>query len=474
MADIFISYSSKDAALAHMLYDTLSRSWDVWWDNSVAGRFWEVIEREVPLAKCIVPIWSTSARESGNVLSELELAKRSSLTIIPARTERCDPPFGYHDWSYVDLLDWKGEEDYPSIVQLKRKIETIIAPTKPPPRPQSIGDGRVGLPTLFQSVSSYETRLDPADAIRALRTFGAPTILVSAYDFVAGRHQIQKLKDINQLKYELSRFKKMGGFVLMDSGNYEATRLDDDKWKEVHFARALRNTPHDWALSFDVLEPSINPMKSVDQIVAAVTRNKKLTSAPILPIVHSPKRKEGGYNLSNLPTIARELAIRLRPPLIAIPERELGPGLVASALMMRRIRTELNKLHFYQPIHLLGTGNPWSIAVYTAAGADSYDGLEWCREVVDGKRGRLHHVQHFDFFKYQTRVANSAVTRESLENDEIGLAGKVAFHNLDFYADFSVKLQQATIEGKLEAFVAKWLERENAEQISLEFPELFR
>jgi hypothetical protein len=36
-------------------------------------------------------------------------------------------------------------------------------------------------------------------------------------------------------------------------------------------------------------------------------------------------------------------------------------------------------------------GNPWSIAVLTAAGADSFDGLEWCRVTVDRRTAQLHH-----------------------------------------------------------------------------------
>ena len=92
----------------------------------------------------------------------------------------------------------------------------------------------------------------------------------------------------------------------------------------------------------------------------------------MLPIVHARKRHGGGYDLDALPSIIREMANRLNPPLIAIPERELGPGLIARAKTVRQIREELDKLPFYQPLHLLGTGNPLSIAVLTAAGCGQF------------------------------------------------------------------------------------------------------
>ena len=72
---------------------------------------------------------------------------------------------------------------------------------------------------------------------------------------------------------------------------------------------------------------------------------------------------------------------------------------------MRKIREALNELYFYQPVHVLGTGNPASIALLAAAGADTFDGLEWSRYVADGETKNLHHFQHYDLFKWQDAFA---------------------------------------------------------------------
>jgi hypothetical protein len=221
------------------------------------------------------------------------------------------------------------------------------------------------------------------------------------------------------------------------------------------------------------MEPSRSAAKAVEQIVQAVERDSACTTAPVLPIVHARKLPGGGYDLGALPTLIREVASRLNPPLVSVPERELGPGLIVRARTVCRIREELNKLPFYQPLHLLGTGNPWSIAVLTAAGVDSFDGLEWCRVVIDRESLRLNHFQHFDFFTYQAVLADSPVTLAAMNDPAVDFAGKVAFHNIDFYVDFTKKLQGYSANNDLHAFVMGVIGKANTEQLTKEISGLF-
>lgn len=307
----------------------------------------------------------------------------------------------------------------------------------------------------------------PVEALQALRVFEAPTILVSAYDLVT-RRKPQALIE------ELTEYRKSGGFVLIDSGNYEASRLGTRRWKKPDLEEALGQTPHDWAFCFDVMGPKHDPDRAIEEIVMAVERDRSFTDASVLPIIHAPSLKAGGYKLDHIPKIVREVADRLEPKLIAIPERELGPGLIARALMVQSIRKELNKLPFYQPLHILGTGNPWSVAILAAAGADTFDGLEWCRMVVDRDKNRLHHFQHFDFFKYQTEVSDSATATQALEDPAIDYGGKVAFHNLDYFSNFTQRLREAVIEDNMEAFVVGLTDWEMASYLKKQIPGLFK
>lgn len=493
MADVCIIYSSTDRDKAKQLFEILSESWDVWWDDTVTGKFNIEIEKELQKAKCVVPIWSLAARCSDNVINELEISKENDITLVPAKIEDCKAPYGYTVWSKVDMRSWNGEADHQGLKQLQRKLATIVSPRSPPKRTAEIANRRIKLPSLFHSTSSYETRLEPLEAVKVLSVFGIgavdstklrrdPTILVSAYDLVEQHYpSSQKLKELKQLRNALARFRKKGGFVMVDSGNYEATRLENKTWSRDNLKQALTQTPHDWALSFDYPPPSTKPSSrdrkpytSVSAILRGIRQDQKLTNAPIIPIVHAPQRLKGGYDLERLPTIIREISESLHPPLIAVPERELGPGLIEGARTVRKIREELAKLPFYQPIHLLGTGNPWSIVVYTAAGADSFDGLEWCRYAVDTEKGTLHHTQHFDFLEFQARLADSSVTQAALDDAEIGISGKVSLHNLDYYANFSAKLQLATVEERLEGFVTKLLGAINVELLEEKIPGIFK
>jgi queuine/archaeosine tRNA-ribosyltransferase len=310
------------------------------------------------------------------------------------------------------------------------------------------------------SVSSHETQFEPAIALRALKVHNTSSILVSAYDLVKSHDREEMIKEIKS-------YRENGGFVLMDSGNYEATRLNDKDWTPTHFKQALAEGLHDWAFIFDT-KPSKDPQTAIRNIVKAVARDSKRSSTTVLPIVHVKQNDEG---LAQLPEIVRGVSEQLGPPLIAIAERELGAGMAARAKTMKRIRTELNKLPYYQAIHLLGTGNPWSIAVLVAAGADTFDGLEWCRFAIDPVQGRLHHFQHFDFFK--NKGERTPFLDMVDDDDEIEYAGRVAFYNLEYYAEFGRTMRGLISTKDTELFATGTMWGIGFQELRKLFPEIF-
>lgn len=382
------------------------------------------------------------------------------------RLDESDPPYPFGAYSYTDIPDWRGSPDHPGYRQLLRRIASLIPPGGRPQRPPSIVNGRIRLPAFFFSTSSHETQLAPAEALNAIRVFGAPEALISAYDLVDRNHS-------GPLVEQVAAYRRSGGFIIVDSGNYEATRVGTRRrWKPEDLKQALATTPHDWAFCFDVLNPPSHPDHAVQKIVEAVERDRSFTPAPVLPIVHAPKTPGRAYKLEHLPMIVRDVAKLLEPPVIAVPERELGPGLIARAKTVRRIREELDQLPFYQPLHILGTGNPWSIGVLAAAGADTFDGLEWCRFVIDADSERIHHFQHFDLFVDQ--AARSPFVQAALDDPEVEFAGKTVFHNLAYYADFGKIMRDMFAEGAIEGFVVGLIGKRAALQLSSQFPRLFR
>jgi hypothetical protein len=266
---------------------------------------------------------------------------------------------------------------------------------------------------------------------------------------------------------EIKAYRKNGGFVLLDSGNYEATRLEDKEWNHVDFHKALSEGLHDWAFCFDTKHNKDSQL-AIRQIVRAVKRDSMHSIVQVLPIVHVEQDEDG---LAQLPEIVRGVSEQLHPKVIAIPERELGAGLVRRAKTIKEIRSELNKLPYYQPIHLLGTGNPWSIAVLAGAGADTFDGLEWCRFAIDPDHGRLHHFQHFDFFKSK---ATRTTFLDMVDADvEIEYAGRVAFYNLEYYAEFGRLMREMISTKDAELFATGTIRGIGPQELRRLFPEIF-
>ncbi|WP_312341281.1 toll/interleukin-1 receptor domain-containing protein [Stutzerimonas nitrititolerans] len=459
MADVYIVYAKENSETALKVRDLLSESWSVWLDDLIVGDFSYAIKENIKEAKCVVALYS-SFSDKPTITGELSLAVKYQKKIIPLILDDSDPPYPYGHFSSIDFHSWQGEADHPGFRLLQKKIGVIAPPLGKPARLAKITSNPLTLPTVFMSVSSHETQFDPVGAIEALRIHETPSILVSAYDLV-------KSASRNEMITEIGAYREKGGFVLIDSGNYEAHRLKDDKWKPAHLKRALIDTPHDWAFCFDNMKPSDKFDVAVRQVVKAVERDAKHTSAQVLPIIHVKQTSKG---LERLPRIVRAISEHLQPPVIAIPERELGAGLAQRALTVRYIRDELDKLPYYQPIHLLGTGNPWSIALLAAAGADTFDGLEWCRFAVDPELERLHHFQHFDFFK--TKRIRSEFMDRVMANDSIGYAGKVAFHNLEYYAEFGRIMRGMYSKGHEEAFAMGVTGMKSAELRTL-FPGIF-
>ena len=210
MADIYIVYASEDRGVAERLYNLLSLQWNTWWDDDLVGSFAEVIEAELPKAACILPLFSSSSRLKGTFTDELRLGEKHGKEILPVELDNSDPPYSFGSLCRVNLRDWKGEENHVGFLQLKRKLASVVDMRQEPKRPSYIANGGMPLPALFLSVSSYNTRLEPLDAVKILRLFNAPAILVSAYDLIPNGKSKTIPKAIIR---ELKRYRKNGGFI---------------------------------------------------------------------------------------------------------------------------------------------------------------------------------------------------------------------------------------------------------------------
>lgn len=98
MADVFISYSKDDRALAESLARMFERNGlTVWWDTSLlpGDAFRNVILRELKAARAVVVIWTTSSVSSEWVQAEADLARKKLVPVIvpELRKSEVPPPF---------------------------------------------------------------------------------------------------------------------------------------------------------------------------------------------------------------------------------------------------------------------------------------------------------------------------------------------------------------------------------------------
>jgi queuine/archaeosine tRNA-ribosyltransferase len=401
--------------------------------------------------KLVVPVWCRISRADADVLDEAVFAQRRSIPLLPVRIEDIELPLGFGSLHTVDLIGWKGDPEDARAQRFLRVLERAIS-ARPPmlSRPELVflSDKKVELPVFFRSVSSHETALRPVAAIQALKLLRSDALLVSAYDIIN-----EPVEHRNQMLADLESCRSAETLVLVDSGNYEASRKQDTSWTVGRLHDALQITPHDGTFCFDDLDPPADVEGAFRGVVKSFERDSQKTRKSVLPIVHATRNSNHDIIFNLIPDLMKRVARELRPSIIAIPERELGGGILARARMVYSIRRALNELGFYQPLHLLGTGNPLTIAILSAVGADSFDGLEWCRTVADSESGRLYHLHQFDFLAWQSEECGSPMVKEAVTSEKIGYSGKVAFHNLEFFSTWMRELREHLRSGKIERFL---------------------
>ena len=291
-------------------------------------------------------------------------------------------------------------------------------------RPQSIvfESKQIQTPAYFPSISSIKTPRLPLDYLSVLSALSGVTnkFLVSAFDLLP-------LKGEPDAKRCIDTAREAGSVVLMDSGNYESFwKNAQASWTQPDFHATLEAYSCDIAFGFDEQAPPDDEDIHVDLIVSRWRLDQdRAGKCQIIPIVH------GDSNA--LPNLCRKVAHQTGVNFIAVAERRLGDGLIARTLAIRAIRQSLDSLGRYVFLHILGTGNPISMAVFSAEGADSFDGLEWCQTVVDHDSGFLFHLSQADFF----------IGQSAWSDTDFPFHIKVLAHNLEFYRDWMDRLQRA-------------------------------
>lgn len=128
MADIFLSYSRKDRAVAAALAEILPRfGWTLYWDRQLlAGEVYdEVLEREIDAARCVVVLWSAHSIASQWVRNEADEGASRNV-MVSVRIDDVKVPLAFRRIQAADLVGWTGGPDDPRLGELQLAIARLL------------------------------------------------------------------------------------------------------------------------------------------------------------------------------------------------------------------------------------------------------------------------------------------------------------------------------------------------------------
>jgi len=463
MADICVIFAKEDEAVVRNLVLLLRNYWDVWWAEDIAQGDWEqVVRSQIRISKAVVPVISINTESKNIFKDELKYAEKQGRLIFPFLIEQAEPPLGFGHLNRTSAIGWKGAVNDPGYQQLTKKITTELKKCACEDRELiristlELHGKTLQLPSFVFSLSSHETQISPKDGVNLFQFLQPAAGLISAYD------SWKYYNNDRTFKSTVNKVCKSSSVLFLDSGNYEASRKNDhhsktnkDGWHRDSFRQVASELSPDIVFAFD----DTNPKGGMEKVAASIISNFRADESAITlqenslcPIIHLPRKFEGTVSECASDIITKVVS-SLDPIMVAIPERELGDGLFERAKTVRDIRRTLDGLGKYYPLHLLGTGNPISMIAIAAAGADLFDGLEWCRTVADYENGNLFHFQHFDCFCERYIMRLQSGVRSIIEDPEAAYGARVASYNLDFFNDWTRTMYNMIHSGQVESLL---------------------
>jgi len=282
---------------------------------------------------------------------------------------------------------------------------------------------------FYPSVSSVaKNKLSAMEHIEILLALGHPHFLISAYDFANLSNE--------EKKHVNNKVEENSIDLLLDSGMYEKAWSGNAVWDSDAYLSTIKQINYTHVFNFDEY---INPKDiPIDKIITSVNESD---IPNLVPIIHTSK-------IEDLPTLCREVASLDNVEMLAMPERELGNGILEGMYTLIKIREQLKQLDKYTKIHLLGTGNPLSLLIYSAFGVDSFDGLDWCQTVADYDTATLHHSLQLDFFAHQSTHGL---------NEDISYVTRLFAHNLEFYTKWMNEINSELSRGSINEMLRYYL-----------------
>jgi hypothetical protein len=247
------------------------------------------------------------------------------------------------------------------------------------------------------------------------------------------------------LTEEIRSYLEKGSFVFADSGVYESYWKADASWSYDLYKTAVGQMDFDFYSSFDVLPTTKDVGAFAKETVNSILASRKLSSkSGFMPILHGKR--------PNMLVSLTSSFVREHPSLstfIAIPERDCGDSLVEKAQTIIKIRKVLDgddDSNHQRVLHILGCGNPISLLLYSYCGANTFDSLDWIKQVIDPQRLTINDFSHRELIGCQCPICAST-KRDYTE--------KVLLHNLLFYQNYMLQIQTLVRNNEIRQFLGK-------------------
>ncbi len=451
MKSIAVFYDSYDFSFAENIADRLTiLGYNPWLADRDSRSNWESeMEATIGSDDCVgaIVIWTESALKNQIVKDESKQVVDLHKTLLNVLDEPVKkPPAGFGGAPRLPVSSQLVNE---ALEKIETKVRELFPDCAPQKRGLHLNGKFLSAPSIILSVSSYETQIEPEDSLKLLKIAKPEAVLISAYDLLRPERK-GKNKPAIPTPNVIDQMRESGSIIFLDSGNYEAMRYQDKNWQRSknRLAETLECIEVDIAFTHDKLpkplamDTHVNVEQRVDEIVAEYTRDKTIMNCMVAPIIHAPRLPKNRFAYKKLPEICSSVVQSISPSIIAVAERELGDGIMTRVDTIVRIRKALSDQGSTTLLHVLGTGNPISAAMLSMAGADFFDGLEWCRTAIDGKKWRLYHFQQWDFFSSQTGLIDSAEIAELVGSQSTPWFVKVALHNIAFFMQASQEINE--------------------------------
>ena len=295
-------------------------------------------------------------------------------------------------------------------------------------------------PAYFPSISSAATRLQLQSLIHICVDNNYPRLLVSAYDLY--HNYVQQKSLISTLKNYSKK-----NFLFLDSGTFESYWLHDEHWDYSKYAKMIKQLSGNFYTSFDEIP---YPDSTQNEILTSVSDFAKKSSklspdSNCITVVH-------GNSPSQLINVVTKLAQKHKESLslTAVPERDCGQTLESKISTIKQIRKILSKENPVNLLHILGCGNPISMTLFSYAGADSFDSVDWSRWTINPKTLQFADLNHLLLINCQCKICK----RKKLDP-----ITRTLLHNLLFYKKFMDNLRSNIAKNNGLEFLDDYLDR---------------